>query len=179
MSMIRKTSLAAAAVLAAAMMPAQGANAGTTLNGQISQIINALHNGGHFSPTDFTFSIDTAGGATPLFSGIAGVRDFNDFQTLNDWVGQPAPAPSIFSGGSYVFTHSALGSYFDQLEQPAPTAAPAAARYQAAIAATPQFVAPPAPSLPVPEPTTWAMMIGGLTLVGIALRRSRASVSFV
>jgi len=177
MSMIRKSSLAAA-LLAAAMMPAQGANAGTTLNGQISQIINALHKDGHFSPTDFTFSIDTAGGTTPLFSGIAGVRGFNDFQTLNDWVGQPAPAPSVFSGGSYVFTHSVLGSYFDQLEQPAPAPAPAA-RYQAALAAAPQFVAPPAPTIPVPEPATWAMMIGGLTLVGIALRRSRASVSFV
>jgi len=178
MSMIRKSSLAAA-LLAATMGLAQAANAGTTINGQISQIINALHNGGHFSPTDFTFGIDTAGGTTPLFSGIAGVRDFNDFQTLNDWVGQPAPAPSVFSGGSYVFTHSALGSYFDQLEQPAPAAAPAAARYQAAVAAVPQFVAPPAPSLPVPEPTTWAMMIGGLTLTGLALRRSRATVSFV
>jgi hypothetical protein len=30
----------------------------------------------------------------------------------------------------------------------------------------------------VPEPTTWAMMIGGLTLVGASMRRRRTAVSF-
>ena len=30
----------------------------------------------------------------------------------------------------------------------------------------------------VPEPTTWAMMIGGLAIVGISMRRSKAEVSF-
>ncbi len=32
--------------------------------------------------------------------------------------------------------------------------------------------------LPVPEPTTWAMMIGGFALVGASLRRRKAVVSF-
>jgi fibro-slime domain-containing protein len=31
---------------------------------------------------------------------------------------------------------------------------------------------------PVPEPATWAMMIGGLGLVGVAMRRRKTSVSF-
>jgi len=31
----------------------------------------------------------------------------------------------------------------------------------------------------VPEPTTWAMMIGGLALVGVSLRRRKTAVSFV
>ncbi|MBN8830607.1 MAG: PEPxxWA-CTERM sorting domain-containing protein [Sphingomonadales bacterium] len=38
----------------------------------------------------------------------------------------------------------------------------------------PFVVSPPA----VPEPATWAMMIGGLALVGAAMRARRASVSF-
>ena len=35
-----------------------------------------------------------------------------------------------------------------------------------------------APSAPVPEPATWAMMIGGLGLVGMTMRRRKTSVSF-
>jgi hypothetical protein len=31
----------------------------------------------------------------------------------------------------------------------------------------------------IPEPTTWAMMIGGLALVGVSLRRRKTTVSFV
>ncbi len=30
----------------------------------------------------------------------------------------------------------------------------------------------------VPEPTTWAMMIGGLAMVGLQMRRRKATVSF-
>lgn len=35
-----------------------------------------------------------------------------------------------------------------------------------------------APSAAVPEPATWAMMIGGLGLVGMTMRRRKTSVSF-
>jgi len=178
MSMIRKSSLAAA-VLAAALLPLQGASADTGANGQISQIVRALSMNGQFAPNSFTFRLDTGSGSTILFSGIAGVRGFNDFQTLNEWIASnqsaTPPANNANQGGSYTFTHSVLGSYFDQIEQQEP----AAQAYQAAVAAAPEFVAPPAPTIPVPEPATWAMMIGGLTLAGLALRRSRATVSFV
>ncbi|MBU0556852.1 MAG: PEPxxWA-CTERM sorting domain-containing protein [Alphaproteobacteria bacterium] len=37
---------------------------------------------------------------------------------------------------------------------------------------------PPPASNPIPEPATWAMMLGGLVLVGFALRRRKVSVSF-
>lgn len=168
MSMIGKSGLAAA-LLAAALMPTQGVRAETTLNGQISQIINALHNGGHVSPSGFTFSVDTAGGTAPLFSGIAGVRGFTDVQALNGAVGDGAGA-----GGDYVFTHSVLGSYFDQRE-----AAASAASYEAAAAPASQVVAPAAPTSPLPEPAAWAMMIAGLGLAGVTLRRSHVTVSFV
>jgi hypothetical protein len=36
----------------------------------------------------------------------------------------------------------------------------------------------PAPTNPVPEPATWAMMIGGFGLVGASMRRRKVSVSF-
>lgn len=177
MSMIGKSSLAAA-LLAATLLPMQAANAGTSINGQISQVANALRNNAYFSPTSFTFTINTASGPTTLFSGLAGARAFNDLQTVNDWVAQsapPAPANDVYAGGPYTFTHSVLGSYFDQLSTPAE-----APQYQAAIAAAPEFVAMAMPNAPIPEPATWAMMVGGLAVAGFALRRSRdAAVSFV
>lgn len=177
MSMIGKSSLAAA-LLAATLLPVQVANAGTSINGQISQVANALRNNAYFSPTSFTFTINTASGPTTLFSGLAGARAFNDLQTLNDWVAQSAPPAqpnNVYSGGPYTFTHSVLGSYFDQLSDPAP-----APLYQAAVAAAPEFAVMAMPSAPIPEPATWAMMVGGLALAGLALRRSRSSaVSFV
>ncbi|MBT2186741.1 PEP-CTERM sorting domain-containing protein [Sphingobium sp. H33] len=36
---------------------------------------------------------------------------------------------------------------------------------------------PPTPG--VPEPATWAMMIGGFALAGVAMRRRKVAVSFV
>jgi hypothetical protein len=39
------------------------------------------------------------------------------------------------------------------------------------------FVAPP-PVVAVPEPATWAMMIGGLAVVGVSMRRRRTTISF-
>lgn len=181
MSMIRKSGLAAA-LLTAALLPVQSASADTGANGQISQVVRALSMNGQFAPNSFTFSLNTGAGSTVLFSGIAGVRGFNDFQTLNDWIAssQPAtpPAGNPNQGGSYTFTHSVLGSYFDQIEQQQ-AQEPAGQAYQAAVAAAPEFIAPPAPTIPVPEPATWAMMVGGLALAGLALRRSRATVSFV
>lgn len=33
-------------------------------------------------------------------------------------------------------------------------------------------------SAPVPEPTTWALMIGGFALAGVSLRRRKSAVSF-
>ncbi len=35
-----------------------------------------------------------------------------------------------------------------------------------------------APAAAVPEPATWAMMIGGFAFAGAAMRRRRASVAF-
>ena len=40
------------------------------------------------------------------------------------------------------------------------------------------FVSSSDDTLPVPEPSTWAMMIGGFGLVGTAMRRRKASLSF-
>ena len=37
---------------------------------------------------------------------------------------------------------------------------------------------PPPPNNAVPEPATWAMMIGGFALAGATLRRRKAAVRF-
>ena len=69
----------------------------------------------------------------------------------------------VFNGGGYTFTHEVLNSYFpDEPEQEHLLIAPPVEQ-QAAV-------------MPVPEPASWAMMIGGFALVGAALRGRRAAV---
>jgi len=164
-----RTACIAASLLAGTLLGAQGASATVTLNGRISQIVGALHSGSSFSRGTMSFAINQGGTSTTLFTGIEGVRGFNDFGALNDWVGQQGSS-SVFQGGGYRFTHSVLGSYFD-----APDPAPVSAgRMMMALA--PETVMLPQ-SAPIPEPASWAMMIGGFALAGAALRR-RSAVRF-
>jgi hypothetical protein len=46
------------------------------------------------------------------------------------------------------------------------------------IADTPFVIDTNAPAAPVPEPASWAMMIGGFGMVGAGMRRRRVAVSF-
>ena len=50
--------------------------------------------------------------------------------------------------------------------------------YQLAFALTDGSLSSPSAVAPVPEPATWAMMIGGFGMVGSAMRRRKASVAF-
>jgi hypothetical protein len=184
----------AAALAASVSLPLQAAEAAVTLGGRINQIVNALRDGAHFSPRDMRFSIDRPGGAQTLFAGIQGVRAFHDMLTLNDWLAEQAAQQSVFEGGpyrfthdvldsyfgdapaaganpfqggGYRFTHSVLGSYFDP-----PLAPPAGLSVRAQPLGEP-VVTPLVAGAAVPEPASWAMMIGGFALAGAALRRRR------
>lgn len=158
---------AAATLLTATMLPLQSAGAAITLNSRISQVVHALHDDSHMS-RDFTLTI----GGEELFSGIAGVHAFNDVDRLNDWVDDLGKPDDVFDGAPYAFTYSLLGSYFDLLRQ-APK--PSAVVLEAVVADVPSLAAA---SPAVPEPATWAMMIGGLALVGMQMRRRAMAVSF-
>lgn len=77
--------------------------------------------------------------------------------------------PDMFNGGDYKFTHSVLDSYFDlpaedQIVAQSSLAEPAnEARMQPMMQQ----------AGPIPEPATWALMIGGFALAGVALRFRR------
>ena len=80
-----------------------------------------------------------------------------------------APAsttPDIFNGGTYKFTHSVLGSYFDL-----PAESPIVAESTLVKPASSERIRPMMMQAgPIPEPATWAMMIGGFAMAGLALR---------
>ncbi len=168
--MIRKASLAAI-LLTSTLLPAQSASAMTSLNGRVSQIINALHDGSSFSPRDFSFRIETPNGTRTLFRGLDGVRDFHDFQALNDWL-TAGKSHSVFDGGPYKFTHTVLGSYFDQVRE---EQKPSVSRYGPVLE---DEMRPQSIPAAVPEPASWAMMIGGFALIGASMRRRMPVVAF-
>jgi hypothetical protein len=191
--MIRVTSIVAT-VATCALLPISASNAATNINSRIELITNILQNDAVFSARNFSFSLNSTGGQSTLFMGIEGVRRFNDYAHLNSWMLDKADPKSVFDGGSYQFTHSVLDGYFSSASpasveaEPVPTVfegapykfthsvldsffdAPAepdiVAQSSRSEPALRMMMAPP----PIPEPATWAMMIGGFALAGVALR---------
>lgn len=193
--MIRVTSLAA--ILASSvLLSTASASAATNLNARIELITSALRNDAQFSARNLSFSLKQGGSEILLFKGIDGARGFNDYEKLNSWMLEKATPKDMFQGGSYKFTHSVLGSYF---ESPTPAAVPAAPVTPSAFEGAPYtfthsvldsyFGAPPEPKIvpqaayseplfqammapppAIPEPATWAMMISGFAMAGAMLR---------
>ncbi len=192
-----RTACIATTLLAGALLPAASASAAVTLNGRVSQIINALQNGSHFSQGNFAFTIKGSGGSRLLFKGIGGVRGFEVDTFLNGWVDEQFEDRSVFDGGPYKFTHTVLDSYFNEPPKSSSVFDGGPYKFTHTVLNsyfdTPQpqsegnvqsllvpesleFNAPPeSMNLAVPEPATWAMMIGGFALVGASLRRRRAA----
>ena len=220
-----RTACIAATIATSAIVSAQSANAAVNLNARIELLTNILYNDAQFSGRDFSFSVRNGGGSVLLFKGIAGVRGFDNYTALNEWVGGHAGSKGVFQGGSYQFTHSVLDSFFGSasagsaapsvfdggpykfthsvLDSYFPDPAPASATpgvfegepYKfthsvldsyfdapgdARIVAQSTLVEPmfqPMMAIgpaPIPEPETWAMMIGGFALVGAMMRSRRA-----
>jgi len=196
----------AATLATGALLPVQSASATVNLNARIELLAHILHNDADFSGRDFSFSLRNGDSRDMVFKGIAGVRGFSDYATLNSWLqrnadakgvfqggsykfthsvldgyfGSAAPAsaatdaaPGVFDGGPYKFTHSVLGSYFDQPADAKITAQSTLVEPMAGPAVQPMMAL-----APIPEPATWAMMIGGFALVGAAMRRRSAAVRF-
>ncbi len=161
--MIRK-GLFLSALAAAAMTGAGPAQASIRL-AATSGIINQLYNNSSLS-SNMAFTICDNGSCQTLFTGVAGVRALNnDLTAFNSWAGTGSYAGTGGFFDNYRFTFSGAGSYFGNT---APST-PASTGPSASL-----FLAAP----PIPEPATWAMMILGFGLVGMAMRRRRASLSF-
>lgn len=199
MRMIR-TACIAATLAASTLLSAASAQAAMDMHSRVETLVNSLHSDASFSGRNFSFAITRNGSQQQLFRGIAGVRAFNNYGLLNDWAQSSAQAqglysgggytfthsvldsyfssapqapaapasttPDMFNGGSYTFTHSVLGSYFDL-----PAESPILAESSLATPASESRISPMMMQAgPIPEPATWALMIGGFAMAGIALR---------
>ncbi len=166
--MIRK-GLLLSALTAGALMSAGTAQASTQFTA-LGGIINQLHSNASLSANNFSFTYCQDGTCQTLFTGVSGLAAFNNNPSamagLNSLLGTSSYGSGAGYFDDYRFTFTGVGGFFGSA---APAAAPAAeAQMRAAFA----------PSMPIPEPGTWAMMILGFGLVGMALRRRAARASF-
>lgn len=181
--MTRKTLLLSAVALAAiGVAPAAQASDDMSCTGAscqglagVSTVAHALRQSSQFSPRGFSFSINYNGTIIPLFSGISGVRQFNDYDLLNNWLELPSTldsSRSVYDGGAYQFTYGALGSYFGSGSDSGATGSTGGS-------VTPQAYMTYISAPPVPEPASWLMVIVGFGLLGGIVRHVRArKVSF-
>jgi PEP-CTERM motif. len=193
-----RTACIAAILTTGALAPIQSASATVNLNARIELLTNILRNDASFSQRDFSFALKRGGGREMMFKGISGVRSFNNYALLNSWLTDHVDSKSVFEGGSYKFTHSVLNSYFTSPAPAATVTEPTPSVFEGgsykfthsvldsyfeepteqkvvaqSASAEPLMRAMMAPPPPIPEPATWAMMIGGFALAGVALRARR------
>ncbi|HZV58292.1 MAG TPA: PEPxxWA-CTERM sorting domain-containing protein [Sphingobium sp.] len=168
--MIRKgllvSALAAGALMG--MTPAQASTQFTALGG----IVNQLHENGSLAGNNFSYTYCQNGTCQTLFTGVSGLAAFNSDPSAIAGFNSMLGTSSYGSGAGYFddyrFTFTGVGGFFGSAAPPPAT--PAAAAPMAAFMA---------PSIPIPEPGTWAMMILGFGFIGLAMRRRAARASFV
>ncbi len=160
--MIRK-GLLVSALAAGAMIGATPAQSAVTL-ASVSSIINQLKANSTFSANNMEFTICQNGTCQTLFTGVAGLHNFNDLGGLNNWAntGSTPNTPGYFD--NYRFTYSGVGGYFGNQTPPA----------SESMSFQTLAVAPP----PIPEPATWALMIFGFGVIGMAMRRRPVVINF-
>jgi len=157
--MIRKA-LLASALAAGAMIGSAPAQATVNL-GTIGGLINQLQNNSFFSPNNMQFTICTNGVCQTLFTGLTGLHGLGNLNTFNNWAGTGNGGNTGGYFDNYQFTFTGLGSFFGDNTPPPPQ-----------IQTFDVLDNEPA----VPEPATWAMMILGFAIIGIAARRRKTTV---
>ena|GEM_PF-3230175 len=117
-----------------------------------------VFNGGSYSFTHSVVDSFFGNGGSSTSTSTSTSTDA-DTET-GDGTGTETTTNPVFEGAPYKFTHTVLDSYFEE-ETTSPT---------------PQSLVVEQPTIPVavPEPASWAMMIGGFALAGAALRSRRA-----
>ncbi|MBO9581326.1 MAG: PEP-CTERM sorting domain-containing protein [Sphingobium sp.] len=159
--MIRK-GLLVPALAASALIGVTPAQAALEFS-SISSIIDQLHDNSTFTANNMEFSICQNGSCQTLFTGVGGVQNVN-MATVNAWAGTGNAQNSSSPWDRYRFTFSGVGSYFGNQSSSVP----------------PQnyTIQSQAPTLPVPEPATWAMMIFGFGVIGYAMRSRPVVIDF-
>ena len=146
-----------------------------------ADLSNANLSGATLAGTDFTLLNDWAGAQPSLddvFNGapykfthsVLGSFFDHDEESGGD-TGSEGAGPVLGGAPSYKFTHSVLGSYINNLPSSAPPTI-----VSAAVIEPPVPAVAPTSLMAVPEPASWAMMIGGFALTGAALRNRRTAI---
>ncbi|WP_397422017.1 PEPxxWA-CTERM sorting domain-containing protein [Phenylobacterium sp.] len=113
----------------------------------------------------FNLSLDTTAWATNSLGGTLGYELYDPFSN------------TVLASGSY--TDSVGGAWITRTLSAAATSSSIGVRVQALFSsgAGPGLdnVILTTPTAPIPEPTSWALMIGGFGVVGATMRRRRAA----
>jgi hypothetical protein len=162
-----------------------GSQSGPSLNGFVSK--GGANNGVTFSTTTGNLSITGSGEAT--INGDPGIENLTvlfqkawDSVTFN-FEGDTSTTFSMLVNGSTLFSGAGCsicnlgGNGKFTLSGTGITSL--TFNFDPAINAIKQFRVEGVSNIPaVPEPTTWAMIIGGLGLVGVAMRRRATNLQF-
>lgn len=159
--MIRK-GLMLPVLTAGALMTASEVHASVNL-ASTSGLINQLHSSSTFTGNNFGFSVCHGASCQTLFTGVQGLHDNSNLNAFNSWANTGSYSGTGGYFDNYKFTFTGVGSYFGNKmtsppEEPVNTFS--------------------APQQAVPEVATWAMMIFGFGLVGMAMRRRAAATNF-
>lgn len=157
-----RNALLVSALTAGALIGATPAQASVTLS-SVSGVINQLQNNSSFSANNMQFSICQNGTCQTVFTGVSGLQNI-DLGAVNAWAGTGNQPTTTSAWDRYRFTFSGVGSYFGNQS----SSVPPQNYYQQTLA----------PTVPVPEPATWAMMILGFGIVGYVLRSRPVVINF-
>ena len=157
-----RNALLVSALSAGALIGAAPAQASVTLS-SISGVIDQLQNNSSFSANNMQFSICQNGSCQTVFTGVSGLQNV-DLGAINAWANTGNQQTGTSAWDRYRFTFSGVGSYFGNQGGSVP----------------PQnySVQTLAPTLPVPEPASWAMMILGFGIIGYVLRSRPVVINF-
>ncbi|UAK25065.1 PEPxxWA-CTERM sorting domain-containing protein [Sphingomonas nostoxanthinifaciens] len=135
---------------------------------------------------DAQFSIDTA--TTPDYQSSSFIGDQVSYNNVAGSFGGVTGAATVGFGTFLAATLNILGSPqgFTQFAGPdlfslvnnAPVFNTGTFTLNSIVSGQSSLTISVAPAASVPEPATWAMFIGGFGLVGSAMRRKKAAVSF-
>lgn len=174
---MRFASIVGACTALSCAVPASAAIFSLTSDGQVT---STQFSGARASTLDLVYD-DVAGTLSFSFSGIYSAEFTSAFSTMaidyfEDSAGGHATAGDIYYG--YSFVRDVMAAWTNVADGDPIVSASARVHYERNQFPDEIYYfrsnAQPAPNPSVPEPATWAMLIVGFGLVGVASRRQRA-----
>lgn len=152
------------------------------VNGTLIGIVDQEGSLVYFSSTTNTLSFGPGGGEATI-SSDTGIENL-EVMFAHAWgsvtfkfEGAKTTTFTMLVNGSTLFPSTALGNN-GKFTLTGPSISSLVFNFDPSIKDAKQFRVLGVGVTPVPEPATWAMMIGGLGLAGAALRRRKATVQF-